>query len=77
MAGIHLEIEARWGKSVVSNNKGRGARSNLGACAHLPLLGGSGGMLPRKILVYRLPEIASGAFLGKYGMYIYTGDLEV
>ena len=37
-------------------------RHNL--CVHVQTLGGSGGMLPQKILDFRLSETASGAFSG-------------
>ena len=39
-------------------------------------LGGSGGMLPQENLVFRLSEIASGAFLGKC-FSLYTCHLKV
>ena len=74
IAGMHLEIVVRRGKSIVLKKKGGGARPHLGVCAPSPI-GGSGACSSRKIL-FLDSDIASGAFLVKK-FSVYTGHLEV
>ena len=58
LSGLHLEIDPRRAKRVYEEEEGR---SPVYMCI---TLGGSGGMLPQKILDFRLSESASGAFSG-------------
>ena len=48
----------------MSIHEKEGGRSPVYMCISACTLGGSGGMLPRKILDFRLSETASGAFSG-------------
>ena len=61
-AGLHLEIDPR-GSKISIYKKERG-QSPVYLCISTCTLGGSGGLLPQKILDYRLSETASGAFSG-------------
>ena len=60
--GLHLEIDPKGGKMSIYEKEGR--RSPVYMCISICTLGGSGGMLPKEILVFRLSETASGAFSG-------------
>ena len=63
LPGLHLENVARGGKSIVLEKLGGASQKSVCEKAH-GLLGGSGGMLPQEIFVFRLSEIESGAFSG-------------
>ena len=60
--GLHLEIDPRGGE--MSNYEKEGGQSPVYMCINTCTLGESGGMLPQKILDFRLSETASGAFSG-------------
>ena len=63
--GVHLEIDPRGGgKMSIFEKKGGGGQSPVCMCISTRTLGGSGGMVPREILDFRLPVTASGAFSG-------------
>ena len=62
LPGLHLEIDPRGGKMSIYEKEG--GRSPVYMCISTCTLGGSGGMLPQKILDFRLSETASGAFSG-------------
>ena len=57
-----LEIDPRGGEMSIYEKEG--GRSPVYMCISTCTLGGSGGMLPPKILDFRLSETASGAFSG-------------
>ena len=63
LPGLHLEIDPRGGGEMSIHEK-EGGRSPVCMYISTCILGGSGGMLPQKILDFRLSETASGAFSG-------------
>ena len=60
-AGLHLENVARGQKYSFIKIGGANHKS---VCDSTRLLGGSGGMPPQEIFVFRLSKIESGAFSG-------------
>ena len=60
-----LEIDPRGGEmSIDEKGGGGGGRRSKALCTCTYTLGGSGGMLPQKMLDFRLSETASGAISG-------------